>query len=79
MNNITYLKKPSLFKTGFLPNDSDIRLKQGLIPQNNSNLCYCNNSVCNNKVLYPFPATQWYYDKKGHIPKDCDCAKYVKA
>ena len=73
------MKKSILFNTGFLScNDSIIRQKQGLQPQNISNNCLTNTCICNNELLYPIkepdPST-----KIGMIPDCCSCTRYVRA
>jgi len=40
MLNRNYLTKPVLYNTGFLLNDKELRIKQGLLPQGLSNNCY---------------------------------------
>lgn len=79
---IKYLREPKFNHTGFLPNDSIIRIKQGLSPQEISNNCqYLEpdsidkdvliraGGVCNQKFLYPFPATPLIYDQDPRFQK----------
>jgi len=48
---MSYLNKPKLYNTGFLQNYSDLRVKQGLFPQELSSDCFI--SVPNfNKSIY---------------------------
>ena len=42
MLNKNYLTKPILYNTGFLLDDKELRIKQGLLPQGLSNNCYVN-------------------------------------
>ena len=93
MSHFNYITSSTLFNTGFLPDTSVSRIKQGLLPQNVANLCQPmepssqlkNSSFmtkmggdCNNNNLYPFPATQYSYGP-GSIPDDCACARFLKA
>lgn len=49
MLNRNYLTKPVLYNTGFLLDDKELRIKQGLLPQGLSNNCYVNvNKPVNN-------------------------------
>ena len=76
MFNRKYINEPRLFHTGFLANDSLIRIKQDLPLQELSNTCQYlepnsidngylerNGAFCNNKLLYPFPAVPLIYDQ----------------
>ena len=42
MLNRNYLTKPILYNTGFLLDEKELRIKQGLLPQGLSNNCYVN-------------------------------------
>ena len=69
---MSYLKKPSLYNTGFLPYTAITRLKQDLPPQELSNVCqYVEKNyksklykssitglggTCNQTTMYPFYA-----------------------
>ena len=49
MLNRNYLTKPVLYNTGFLLDEKELRIKQGLLPQGLSNNCYVNvNKPVNN-------------------------------
>jgi len=79
MSQLNYIRNPSLFNTGLLPPQAQIRIKQGLDPQEISNVCQIQkeNGVCNNELLYPF-----YVDNRPEpdsIPNDKACARYVQA
>ena len=76
MFNRKYLREPRLNHTGFLANDSVIRMKQNLSPQELSNNCQFlepdsinkglverSGGYCNQKLLYPFPAVPIIYDQ----------------
>ena len=86
-----YIPNPKLFNTGFLPNTSESRLKQGLLPQQISNDCQFTEpganlmsdmarvgGVCNNCYLYPFYSPSPAL-APGSIPKGCQCTRYVLA
>ena len=76
MFNRKYIREPRLFHTGFIANDSLIRIKQDLPPQELGNQCQYlepksidkgylerSGSICNNTLLYPFPAVPIIYDQ----------------
>ena len=87
-----YLKAPSLFQTGFLPNRAESRIRQGLMPQGIANNCQDvsigsaymspmekDGAVCTNKYLYSSPAPIVNYGPAGAIPdgKGCECTQYL--
>lgn len=70
----SYLKKPTLFNTGYLPYNAIQRMKQDLSPQELSNDCQymentCKTNVCSaggtcsNFTMYPFYAVPLIYDQ----------------
>lgn len=77
-----------MFNTGFLPADSgNIRIKQGLMPQEISNDCL--NTVepysygnlpkeCSIKNMQPAKQVQMSYDLPK-ISDDCPCVRYLRA
>lgn len=83
-----YLTPQKMFNVGFLPADSgNVRIKQGLMPQEISNDCvytveqygYGNlPKECNNKNMYPAKQAQMSYDLPK-IPDNCPCLRYIKA
>lgn len=85
-----YIKISDMYKTGFIPfTASDIRIKQGLLPQNISNDCIVDlpvnvngikpsSAVCNNMDLYPGIVTQYSYGLPD-ISDSCQCTIYLKA
>lgn len=76
MIRFTTIKESQLFNTGFLSNTTLSRQKQGLYSQEIANQCKPEELYCNNKVMYPFPATQMVYDKSS-IPRTCDCVRFL--
>jgi len=44
---MNYIKKPSLYNTGYVLKDDISRMKQGLMPQNLSSVCFINDKVNN--------------------------------
>lgn len=62
---MSYLNKPKLYDTGFLQNYSDLRVKQGLFPQELSSDCFIcvpnfNNSIyCKNCYGYDNPQNKY--------------------
>lgn len=72
---------PSLFNTGLLKNSAIFRQKQGLIPQEISNLCssctIAEPGFCSINCLHPSYQPHWnYYMPK--IPNSCPCVRYVQ-
>ena len=79
MNN--YLIPPRFYNTGFIPRTArDLRIKQGLSPQDVSNDCLVikNKSVCNNDLLYPAKQVEISYGSSGKIPNNCPCLDYIQ-
>jgi hypothetical protein len=77
--NKNYIRNPSLFQTGMLPNTTQSRRLQGLQSQeisNNCNSAGCCSAVCNNTCMYPFPSIDVNYCI-NKIPKQCPCLRYV--
>ena len=77
-----YLQRKKLYNTGYLPNTTDIRQKQGLMSQEVTNDCvdqYALRSppTCNNQTLYPLTLGFRNYGQAGMIPSDCPCARFV--
>jgi hypothetical protein len=73
------LKAPTLFSTGFLPDTSKMRIKQGLLPQQISNQCFDSNNsneTCDDKNIYPFPSSQLSYGKHSS-PLKCSCSRFL--
>jgi hypothetical protein len=83
-----YLTPQKMFNVGFLPpNSANVRIKQGLMPQEISNDClYTHESYsygylpkeCNIKNMQPAKQVQMSYDLPK-ISDDCPCARYVRA
>lgn len=85
-----YIKNPNLFNTGFLPDNTRLRIKQGLSPQTLSNSCaYAPPSItaypahnmpkgakCNQAALKPAKQVQWNYGTP-EIPDNCPCVQYL--
>lgn len=85
-----YIKNPNLFNTGFLPDTTQLRVKQGLSPQTVSNSCFYahptltshpehnmpKSSTCNQKSLKPAQQVQWNYGTP-EIPNNCPCVQYL--
>ena len=91
--NPEYLRVSQRYTTGFLPNDSIARIKQGLAPQNIANACaYVEptimvqaamsgipaGSLCNEQALLPFPSVQMSYGIPS-VPENCPCTTYLQA
>lgn len=80
MNN--YIVSPKLFRTGFISHDSShLRIKQGLKPQNITNICMYNSSqgilnreLCRS-VLYSDKQAQLNYELPK-ISNNCFCLNY---
>ena len=83
-----YITAPMLFNTGFLSNDSALRIKQGLPQQELAGDCFSSfpsklygvkirteGDCLKNMYTIKFPEVSYGY---GNIPKDCPCAKYVQ-
>ena len=74
------------FNTGLVPKNSDeLRIQQGLLPQNPANLCAFNNNgtisgVAGDPVnFYPAYQTPQPTYGLGPIKIDCNCDQYVQA
>ena len=77
-----------MFNVGFLPSNlANVRIKQGLMPQEISNDClhtvepYSYGYLpkeCNIKNMQPAKQVQMSYDLPK-ISDDCPCARYVRA
>jgi hypothetical protein len=87
MNN--YLVAPKLYNTGFInPKANELRIKQGLAPQDVSNACDYNTfseldkyqgtqpNEIHQKRLYPAKQTQLDYGLP-QIPDNCPCLDYI--
>lgn len=86
-----YLLIAKQYNTGFLPDDSNLRIKQGLDPQQIANACaYLPPSfttyspqgtpygaTCNNTALKPAQQVHWNYGIP-EIPDNCPCTKYLQ-
>lgn len=73
-----YLLIPKNYNTGYLPDNSYLRIIQGLDPQQIANTCaYINTSTYNNTTLKPAQQVQLKYNIP-EIPNNCPCAKYLK-
>jgi hypothetical protein len=78
MNN-NYIRNPTLFQIGMLPNTTESRRLQGLQSQqiaNNCNSGGCCSNMCNNRCMYPIPSIDVNYCNRK-IPKNCPCLRYV--
>ena len=83
MNN--YLTKPKLYNTGFLFNDTDSRIKQGLMPQDLSSNCFYGinekklliNPYYNNP-LFPIRGIYVNYEDK-QIPNNSPCLLNIRS
>jgi hypothetical protein len=87
-----YLVASKLYNTGFIPpSATQLRIKQGLIPQDISNACaytlppksaYAGQThpqrVPNQTGLYPAKQVQMTYDLPS-IPDNCPCLDYIQA
>jgi len=64
-----------LYTTGYIPEtEPNLRIKQGLLPQNISNICSINflkPITCDQKNLYPSRVVQM--DTDTNIPNDSAC------
>jgi len=87
MNNYTI--SPRLYNLGYIPSNApEIRIKQGLLPQNISNDClyspYQNLKMgspyleCNSANLYPTKVVHMSYGIPS-VPNTCPCTDYIKA
>ena len=65
-----YLKVPSLYNTGFLPNTSQERIKQGLVPQENAGQCESTIGASSCANLRPFhsPSVNYTTHSKNSKP-----------
>ena len=63
-----YLSIPKLFNTGFIKNDDQLRLKQGLPIQNFGGICNIDNTSCNKTIIYPIKNISLNYPE---MPKCC--------
>ena len=70
--NRNYITAPTLYKTGFLNNQTLFREKQGLDSQQFDG---CNQTNQTNNI-YPIKFTQLTYGD-GNIPNNCPCVKYI--
>lgn len=86
-NYSNYRKIPLQFNVGFLPeNAADLRIKQGLAPQNVSSACACVLPVqvsspcakCDQTSMYPAKQVQLSYGIP-EVPDGCPCTRYVRA
>jgi hypothetical protein len=75
---MNYIKSPTLYNTGILPDTTAFRMKQGLLPQNIANNCLSNpaKQTCNRCSLYPFYTPDVNYCM-GKISKNCPCTRYI--
>lgn len=89
MSRKNYITAPTLFQTGFLYDQTPIRQKQGLAPQEFAGACQQPRTLTglysvtlekgveyNSDNMYPVDLPEVNYGK-GSIPKNCPCAKYV--
>ena len=80
--NVNYLMYPKMYKTGYLPNTTKLREKQGLMSQEISNACLdikaSDALKCQNNSLYPLELGFTNYGKHGMIKASCPCAQYVR-
>lgn len=89
MSRKNYITAPTLYQTGFLYEQTPIRQKQGLAPQELSGACQQPHTltglysvplekrgVFNSDNMYPVNLPEVNYGS-GRIPKYCPCAKYV--
>jgi len=68
----------NLYKTGMICTFDELRIKQGLLPQNIANLCQCCNECCDMNCLYPSKVVKWKYCCPS--PDECDeCVRYVRS
>ena len=73
---MSYISVSNMYNIGFIKhNESSIRIKQNLEPQESANQCKLNTGQCQN--MYPFPATQINYGA-GKISNECSCARWVQ-
>lgn len=89
-----YIILTPMYNTGYIqPNSSEMRIKQGLDPQDVANACMYknfnpniisnfnnpNNYVGNsNETLYPAKQLQMSYNIPG-IQDNCECTRYIKS
>lgn len=83
-----YLVAPKLYKTGFLSSNANVlRIKQGLTPQDISNVCYIPSPSTNTSYdeiqreitqsdFHPAKQTQLDY-RLPKIPNNCPCLDYL--
>jgi|UniRef100_A0A6C0H333 hypothetical protein len=63
------------YNTGFLKaEETDFRLKQGLLQQDVANVCSVDGVSCNQKSLYPAQQVQY---EVSSPPEECFYSKYV--
>lgn len=86
-----YLLVSKQFNTGYLPDETDLRIKQGLAPQQITNACaylpptftaypaqgFPYGATCNNAALKPAKQVKWNYGMP-EIPDSCPCTKYLQ-
>lgn len=80
---------PKLYNTGFLLNDKNSRIKQGLFPQTIANDCFVdmNNNVKQNllknpyynNTVYPLKMPFVTYGTENSVPNNCDCLQNIRA
>lgn len=85
---MNYLTKPKLYNPGFLYNDENSRIKQGLMPQDMSSNCYNGMSMKKEKKLLKnpyynnpmFPIRSIYVNYENpQIPNDSYCLLNIRA
>jgi hypothetical protein len=77
---MSYSKIPQTtqFNTGFLPNSSKDRIKQGLLPQELTGNCISTDTdTARTGAVYNFPVSQLSYGPKDAFPDKCACTRYI--
>lgn len=78
-----YINNPNLFKTGFLPENSQLRIKQGLEPQIVNNYCLnktptniSQNILQTQQHIQSPKQVKWNY-RLPELPDSCPCVQYL--